>query len=78
MEAANWLTARKQAYGLFTANLWNGSWQTPWAAYGLETNTVAKPGVTMPVIVLIGDEAFAGERTNMFYTAKAGKSGTAK
>jgi len=74
----------KLAYGnrtgwTFTANLAKGSWQTPWAAYGLEANTVANPGVwvTMPVVVVIDTEAFAGERA-MLYTAKWNKSGSAK
>ena len=61
------------------ANLVNGSWQTPWAAHGLVNATIPKPGVsvTMPVVVLIGDEAFADERT-MRYTATKNQSGSAK
>ena len=41
--------------------------------------TVARPGarVTMPVVVLIGGEAFAVEHT-MPYTATKDKSGSAK
>jgi hypothetical protein len=60
-----------------SVKLKNGSWQTPWAAYGLVN--APRPGVSvmMPVIVLISDEAFADERP-MLYTAKAGKSGSAK
>jgi len=56
-----------------------GSWQTAWAAYGLVNKTVPRPGVrvTMPVVVLIGDEAFAVER-QMLYTAAKDKSGSAK
>ena len=47
--------------------------------YDLVNATWPKPGVwvTMPVIVLIDIEAFAGERT-MLYTAKFNKSGSAK
>ena len=61
------------------ANLAKGSWQTPWAAYGLVNITVSKPGVrvTMPVVVLIGDEAFAAEHP-MSYTATKNQSGVAK
>jgi hypothetical protein len=33
--------------------------------------------VTLPVIVLVGNEGFAANKT-LLYTAKAGKSGTAK
>jgi hypothetical protein len=62
-----------------TANLAKGNWLTQWAAYGMENKTVPKPGVqvTMPVIAVIGDEAFANDRS-MLYTAKAGKAGSAK
>jgi hypothetical protein len=62
-----------------TANLRKGFWQTPWAAHGLINTTVPAPGlqVTLPVILVIGDEAVMSERV-LLYTAKAGKSGTAK
>jgi hypothetical protein len=45
----------------------------------LTNENVGKPGrsVTMPVVVVIGTDAFAGEHA-MVYTAKAGKSGSAK
>ena len=61
-----------ESTGLWTLNadLAKGSWQTAWAAYGLVNQTEPKPGagVTMPVIVLVGNEAFAAEHT-MSYTA---------
>ena len=63
----------------FTAKLRSGSWQDQWAILGLMDDTVPKPGtaVTMPVNLLLGAESFAGDR-QLVYTAKAGKSGTAK
>ena len=62
-----------------TAQLAKGTWHTPWAAHGLENKTVTKPGVwvTMPVVVAIGDAAFADERP-VLYTATKDKSGSAK
>jgi PKD repeat protein len=63
-----------------TAKLAKGSWQTAWAGYGLVNADVPKYTrtlVTMPVVVVIGTDAFAAEHM-MFYTAKAGKSGKAK
>jgi hypothetical protein len=61
-----------------TANLAKGTWRTAWAAYGLENESV-KPGtwVTMPVVVVISDDAFADERP-VLYTATKDKSGSAK
>jgi hypothetical protein len=63
----------------FTGSLTRGTWQTPRGAHGLVDATIAKPGnaVTLPVILLIGDEAFMAEKP-LRYTAKAGKSGIAK
>jgi hypothetical protein len=75
------LTYNKKAgtWGL-TAKLAKGSWHTAWASCGLVNADVPKTPpttVTMPVVVMIGADAFAAEHT-MFYTAKAGKSGSAK
>ena len=41
--------------------------------------TIPKPGDagTMPVILVIGDEAFMADKS-LLYTATAGKSGSAK
>jgi hypothetical protein len=70
---------KKMKQWTLSAKLAKGPWQASWAIYGLENKNVPKPGVwvTMPVVVLIGSEAFADERP-MLYTAKAGKSGSAK
>ena len=61
------------------ARLKKGSWQTAWAAFGLTKAHVREPGiqVTLPVIVVIDNEAFADERT-MTYTATLNKYGWAK
>jgi hypothetical protein len=74
------LTYNKKAgtWGL-TAKLAKGSWQTVWASYGLVNADLPKNArtiVTMPVIVVIGTDASANDRS-MLYTAKAGKSGSA-
>jgi PKD repeat protein len=64
----------------FKATLKNGSWQTPWADYGMTNSTTAKPGALvadLPVILLVDTEAFMGT-TNLHYTATLNKSGTAK
>ena len=62
-----------------TANLAKGTWRTQWAAYGLANTTMPKSGVwvTMPVVVVIGNDAFADERP-VLYTATKDKSGAAK
>ena len=58
----------------------NGSWQTSWVSYGLINDTIKKPGnaVTLPVQVDVAGEEFAGNSPTLHYTAKWGKSGTAK
>ena len=63
----------------FTANMKNGSWHDAWASHGLANATVLPPGtpVQLSGILLIDSEAFAAERS-VNYTAKAGKSGTAR
>lgn len=63
----------------FTATLSHGSWANTWATHGLANTTIPKPGtvVTLPVILLVGDEAFMADKT-LNYTAKINKSGTAK
>jgi hypothetical protein len=64
----------------FSANLRRGDWQSAWADYGMTNATIAKPGIGIlgfPVVLTIGDDVFVG-LTTLHYTAKAGKSGTAK
>jgi uncharacterized repeat protein (TIGR02543 family) len=68
---------KKLVSWVLSVKLAKGSWQTPWAAHGLENKTVRGAWVTMPVVVVIGDDAFADERP-MLYTATKDKSGTAK
>jgi hypothetical protein len=71
---------KKTGLWTYTAKLKNGSWATQWETYGLSNvTTTAKAGVsvTLPVVLEIGDETFAGEKT-LLYKAKAGKSGSAK
>ena len=62
-----------------TVKFSKGTWSAPWATVGLVNQDIPKPGVpvTMPVVVIIGNEAFAAERS-VTYTAKAGKPGKAK
>ena len=64
----------------FSATLKNGSWQTPWADYSMINSNIPKSGVLVtnfPVIFILDTEAFVGT-TNLHYTAKQGKSGSAK
>jgi len=62
-----------------TISLSKGSWSEPLAAYDMLDATTAKSGwgVTVPVAILVGNEAFATEKP-LNYIATAGKSGTAK
>jgi T5SS/PEP-CTERM-associated repeat protein/autotransporter-associated beta strand protein len=71
---------KKTGLWTFNATLKNGSWRTPWAAYSMINSNIPKPGAlvtNLPVIFLLDTEAFMGT-TNLHYTAKQGKSGTAK
>lgn len=63
----------------FTAKLKKGAWQSGWDGYGLHDVTVRKPGVaaSLPMVLLVGDEGFAADAL-LLYTAKAGKSGSAR
>ena len=57
----------------------NGFWQNDWANYSMINSNILKPGVLvsdLPVILLLDDEAFMAT-TNLHYTAKQGKSGSA-
>ncbi len=70
---------KKAGLWTLTVKLAKGTWRTPWGAHDLVNGNVLKPGVlvTMPVVVVIGVDAFADEHS-MFYTAKKNKSGSAK
>ena len=64
----------------FNATLKKGSWQTAWAEYGMISSNIPKPGVlvtNIPVMLVVDTEAFMGT-ADVHYTAKQGKSGTAK
>ncbi|MGD1020375.1 MAG: pectinesterase family protein [Verrucomicrobiia bacterium] len=62
-----------------TVKLHKGTWRIPWIADGLVPFDVPRPGtnVTLTAVVLVDNEAFVADKT-LNYTAKAGKSGTAK
>jgi len=62
-----------------TANMQDGSWRDAWENDGLTDTTILSPGesVQLSVVLLIGNEGFAADPI-LAYTAKAGKSGTAK
>jgi uncharacterized repeat protein (TIGR03803 family) len=70
---------KKTKLWTFTATLKKGSWATPWSAHGLANVTTPKSGVTvtLPVMLVIGDEVFADEKS-LLYKATAGRSGSAK
>jgi hypothetical protein len=57
----------------------SSNWRDQWAAHDMTDDTVVKPGrsIKIPVVVLIGSEAFAAEKT-LSYVANKGKSGQAK
>jgi hypothetical protein len=63
----------------FTTTLKNGSWATQWEAYGLRYAPTPKAGVTvtLPVVLVIGDEPFYGEKA-LLYKTKVVTSGGAK
>jgi hypothetical protein len=67
------------AHWTLTVKLEKETWRTEWAAYGLVNATVAKPGtsLTMPVVVQLGNEAFAAD-VPLTYTATLNKSGSGK
>ena len=52
-----------------TAKLAKGTWRTPWGAHGLVNKTIPKPGVwvTMPVVVVIGDDALGGRAPDVIH-----------
>ena len=66
-------------YWTATITLSKGNWHAQWLYYGLDNATHKGPGVsvTLPVVVMIGNEAFAAEPT-LHYIVTANKTGTAK
>ena len=72
-------TKKLPGYWTATVTLSKGNWRNQWANYGLDNVPHKSPGkpVTLPVVVLIGGEAFAAEPT-LHYTAALNKTGTAK
>ena len=71
----------KQLPGYWTATitLSKGNWRNQWVPYGLDNTTHKTPGigVILPVVVVIGNEAFTAE-PQLHYTATQNKTGTAK
>ena len=72
-------TKKAAAYWNATITLSKGTWRVPLAKYGLDAQTHKSPGilVTVPVVFLVGNEAFAAEPL-LHYIATLNKSGTAK
>ena len=72
-------TKTKPGFWTLTVTLSKGTWRNQWINYGLDNATYKSPGktVTLPVVVLIGNEAFAAE-PQLHYTATLNKTGTAK
>ena len=65
--------------GYWTASLAlsKGAWHTALATYGLDNETVHARKITIPVLLMLGNEAFAAER-QLTYTATQNKTGTAR
>jgi len=71
-------TKKLGGYWTATISLSKGTWRNQWAKFGLDNTPHKSPGKTMtlPVVVLINNEAFAAEPT-LHYIATL-KTGTAK
>ena len=72
-------TKTKPGFWTVTIALSKGTWRATWAAFGLDNATHKSPGasVALPVVVLVGAEAFAAE-PSLHYIATLNKTGTAK
>jgi hypothetical protein len=70
---------RQTGLWTLTATLSKGAWHDQWAAFGLTNATINAPGipVTVPVVVLVGDDAFVTDCA-LRYTATLGKTGWAR
>jgi len=71
-------TKAKAGYRTATVTLSKGNWHGQWVKYGLDNAPHKSPGklVIVPVVVLVGEEAFAAEPI-LHYIATL-KTGTAK
>ncbi len=70
----------KAGYWTATIALSKGFWRSPWAAYGLDSashKSADKYSVTVPVVLLVGGEAFANAKS-LHYTTVPNKTGAAK
>ena len=70
-------TKSQPAGWIITVKLSHGAFAGAWGAYGLTDTTTNSTNVELPVVLLVGDDAFADD-IPLLYTAKAGKSGKAK
>ena len=70
-------TKTKAGYWTATIALSKGSWSGPWGAYGLNSAAHKNDLVIVPVVVVVGTEAFAIEKS-LHYTTVPNKTGTAK
>ena len=72
-------TNKAAAFWTASITLSKGTWRGPLAKYGLDAQAHKSPGifVTVPVLLLIGDEAFAAE-PQLHYISTLNKTGTAK
>ena len=73
-------TKKLAGYWTATIALSKGYWRSPWAAYGLDSAShkgADKYSVTVPVVLLVGGDAFAAEK-QLHYIATPNKTGTAK
>ena len=71
--------ATKKGPGYWTATLTlsKGNWRNAWGVYGLNNATHKAVLVNLPVVLIIGDEAFAAYPA-LHYTSTYKKTGTAK
>jgi PKD repeat protein len=70
-------TKKRAAFWTVTIDLTRGAFADAWAVYGLTDTTTKDTTVTLPVVLMVGDEAFAADPM-MLYNARAGRSGTAR
>ena len=72
------LTKKKAGFWTVTVALSKGTWGAAWEQHGLINAKIKAPvPVILPVLVLVGEEAFVTEKS-LKYTATLNKTGTAK